>query len=67
MHVPSLLHQRHYDFTFLDTSEGVKKARVLHYTRMERLAKDKSSSLLDPLISYEENLTWVEQQLKAES
>ncbi len=28
---------------------------LLHYTRLEKLAKDKHSILLDPLISYEEN------------
>jgi hypothetical protein len=28
---------------------------VLHYTRLERLAGDKHSSLLGPLVSYEEN------------
>jgi hypothetical protein len=28
---------------------------VLHFTGLERLARDKHSSLLDPFISYEEN------------
>ncbi len=29
--------------------------RVLHYTRLERLASDKHSSILGPFMSYEEN------------
>jgi hypothetical protein len=32
-----------------------KKARVLNFTRMEKHARDKNSSLLGPFISYEEN------------
>ncbi len=28
---------------------------ALHYTRLERLASDKHSSLLGPLVSYKEN------------
>jgi len=27
---------------------------VLHYTRLERLAREKHSSLLDPFVSYKE-------------
>ncbi len=30
-------------------------SRVLHYSRLERLARDKQSSLLGQFISYEEN------------
>jgi hypothetical protein len=32
-----------------------KKARVLHYTTLERLGRDKRSSLLGLCVSYEEN------------
>ncbi len=39
----TLVHQH----SFL-TYEITKKARVLHYTRLERLAKDDNSNLLDP-------------------
>ncbi len=35
--------------------EWAKCARVLHYTVMESLARDKHSSLLGPLLSYEGN------------
>jgi hypothetical protein len=31
------------------------KARLLHYTIQEKLSRDKPSSLLGPLVSYEEN------------
>jgi hypothetical protein len=31
------------------------KARVLHYTKLEILARDKHSSLLEPFISYAKN------------
>ncbi len=37
------------------TSEGVQYATVLYQTSMEGMAKDKHSSLLDPLLSYDEN------------
>jgi hypothetical protein len=33
----------------------VEKARVLHYTRIEMLAREKHSSLLGPFLRYEEN------------
>ncbi len=42
-------------FIFFITCHWTKLARVLHYTRLERLAWDKHSSLLGPLVSYEEN------------
>jgi hypothetical protein len=29
--------------------------RMLHYTKLERLASDKQSSLLSPFVIYEEN------------
>jgi hypothetical protein len=32
-----------------------KYARVLHYNRLERLARYKHFSLLDPFVNYEEN------------
>ncbi len=34
---------------------GLRKARVLHYTRMELVAKSKCSCLLGPFTSYKEN------------
>jgi hypothetical protein len=40
------------------TFNWTQKARVLvvlHFTRAERLAKDKCSSLFGPFVSYEEN------------
>ncbi len=30
---------------------------MLHYNKLERLAREKHSSLLDPFVSYEENST----------
>ncbi len=38
---------------FYITYEWVKYARVLYYTGMERIARDKHSCLLDPFISEE--------------
>ncbi len=32
-----------------------QEVRVLYYTKQERLAMEKQSSLYDPFISYEEN------------
>ncbi len=29
--------------------------KIVHYTRMERVARDKHSSLLNPFLSYEKN------------
>ncbi len=31
-------------------------ARILHYTKLESLAKDKRTSLLGPFVRYEENV-----------
>jgi hypothetical protein len=42
-------------FIFIVTYEWAQWVRVLHYTRLKRLAKDKLSSLLDPFVSYKEN------------
>ncbi len=42
-------------FVFFVTNHWTQKARVLHYTSLERLARDKHSNLLNPFISYEEN------------
>jgi hypothetical protein len=39
---------------FFVTLEWTQKARVLCYTTMESLVRDKHSSLLGPFISYEE-------------
>jgi len=35
------------------TYEWAQYARVLHYTRLEKLAEDKHYSLLGPFMSYE--------------
>jgi hypothetical protein len=35
--------------------EWAQSARVLHYSRLERLAKEKPFSLLGPFVSYEKN------------
>jgi hypothetical protein len=42
-------------FIVFVTYEWPPKARALHNTRLERLARDKKSSLLGPFVSYEEN------------
>ncbi len=42
-------------FIFFLIYEWAQYARVLHHTRLERLASEKHSSLLCPLLSYEEN------------
>ncbi len=40
-----------------------KKARVLHYTLLERIDRHKHTSLLDPLIIYKEHeVLWVQIQ-----
>jgi hypothetical protein len=41
-------------FTILVTYKWVQFAKVLHYNRMEKLARDKHSSLLGPFVSYKE-------------
>jgi hypothetical protein len=40
---------------FFITCKWAQSARVLHYTRLEKLARDKHSSLVDPFVSNEEN------------
>jgi hypothetical protein len=35
--------------------EWAQSARVLHYSRLERLAREKHLSLLGPFVSYKEN------------
>jgi hypothetical protein len=42
-------------FIFFLTYERNQKDRALDYTRSERLASDKHSSLLGPFVTYEEN------------
>jgi hypothetical protein len=42
-------------FIFFSTYEYSQLASVLHYVRLERLASDKHSSLLDSLVSYKVN------------
>jgi len=41
-------------FIFFIPFEWVKQARVLHYNRLEKLARDKCSSLFGPFVSYED-------------
>ncbi len=38
-------------FIFLVTYKWAQYARVLHYIKLERVAMDKHSSLLDPFVS----------------
>ncbi len=40
---------------FFATYEWAQKVRVLHYTVLERLARDNHSSLLDPFVICKEN------------
>jgi hypothetical protein len=40
---------------FFVTYEWAQQARVLHFTRLERLVRDKYSISLGPFLSYEEN------------
>jgi hypothetical protein len=42
-------------FIFFVTYEKALKARVRDYTRLERLDKNKQSSVLDPLLGVKEN------------
>ncbi len=42
-------------FIFSVTYECVQEIRMIHYIWLEGVAKDKDSSLLGPLVSYEEN------------
>ncbi len=42
-------------FIFFMTHERAQYARVLHYSRLERLARDEHSSLLCSFTSYKEN------------
>ncbi len=48
------------NFIFFIIYKCAQQARVLHYTRLESLARDKSSSPLGPFVSYEENeVLWI--------
>ncbi len=47
------LYSKH--FTFFVTHKWAQKARLLHYTRPERLAMDKHSSLFSPFVRYDKN------------
>ncbi len=40
---------------FYSSLFSAQYARVLHHTRMLRLARDKHSSFMDPFVSYKEN------------
>ncbi len=42
-------------FIFFVTYEWDQYSRLFQYTNLERLANDKSTSLLGPLVNYEEN------------
>jgi hypothetical protein len=42
-------------FIIFATHKGTPKARVFHYTKLERHHIDRSFSLLGQLINYEEN------------
>ncbi len=44
---------------FIVTFEWAQEATVLQYTRLERRARDKHSSLLGPIVSYEEDKVFV--------
>jgi hypothetical protein len=44
---------------FLVTFEWAQEARMLQYTRLERRAKGKHSSLSGPIINYEEDKVFV--------
>jgi hypothetical protein len=45
-----------YNTTFsLNLTKWAKLVRVLNYTLLVRLAKDKCSSLVGPFVSYKEN------------
>jgi hypothetical protein len=41
---------------FFVTYKWTQKVRVLHYTRLERLVRDTRSSVLDPFVTYKENV-----------
>jgi hypothetical protein len=42
-------------FIFSVTCKWAQKARVLHYSRLEILVRDKHPSLLDPFVGYAKN------------
>jgi hypothetical protein len=42
-------------FIFFVTCAWAQKVRVFYYTKLERLTRDKDSSLLDPFVSNKEN------------
>jgi hypothetical protein len=46
-------HSQH--FICFVTYEWIKEARVLQYTTLERLAREKRSSLFGPFVRYREN------------
>ncbi len=45
-------------FIFFEAYEWAQLVRALYYTSLEKLAIDKHSSLLGPLVSYEETKVW---------
>jgi hypothetical protein len=48
-------HGQYYNTSFFVTYKWTLYARVLHYGRLQRRARDKQSSLVGPFVSYEEN------------
>jgi hypothetical protein len=60
------LHVKLYSqhFIFFETYERAQKANALHYTHIQRFARDKYSSLLGPWESYKENeMLWIQSQI----
>jgi len=55
-----IMHQGPYSqhFIFFLTEEWTQKAWVLCYARIESLASEKNSSLLEKFVSYKENKVW---------
>ncbi len=56
---PRMEHERcnipQSNLIFFMTYKWTQYAGVLHYSRVERLARDKHSNLLAPFVNYEEN------------
>ncbi len=51
-------------FIFFVTYKWAQKVSMLYYARLEKLARDKHSSFLGSLVSYEENeLLWIGSQI----
>ncbi len=46
-------------FIFFISYEWAWYSKVLHNNRLERLSRDKHSSLFDPFVRYEESVLWI--------